>query len=76
VKIRERMIWVTEKITGLAFWTFIITTVYIILLWTVKFVSNPEIPIHGRIAIGSGITFFLGLFIIFLTDIDDMGPLL
>jgi len=74
VKIRERLIWLTEKITGLALFTFIITTIYIILLWTLKFVSNPEIPIHGRIAIGSGITFFLGLFIIFLADIEDMGP--
>ena len=71
---KERLIWLLEKFTGLALWTFIMAMGYGILVWTVDYVGNPEIIVHIRIAVGSGIILLFGLFFIFLADASGMEP--
>jgi len=72
VKIREKFIGVMDKLTGTAFWIFLLAQFYGIALWAWNRIVNPGIPIHTRIAIGSGVSFIFGLFIIFISD--DMEP--
>jgi len=70
---REKLIGVMDKVTGTALWIFLATQFYGMALWAIRRIANQGIPIHTRIAIGSGVFFMFGLFIIFISD--ERGPI-
>lgn len=68
MEIRKKILWIFEHVARLSLWAFLLSISYGVLKAVVKYIGNPNMPTHLRVAIGSLTMLALSLFFIFASD--------